>query len=312
MNLLPISFDPGVRQGYPSSEDNRAFHTAPAHLSPCPTSPCFNAPQSLVGLGISNCQTEPSCQRVYPTPETHPQPVTQWLDQVTMLDACNRPMLDAGTLIPEMGYETLQCFEPVPATFPNAYYYSGQAVSAPGYGGNCGVVPTQQPSMQEAVACPGDTSTPTTRTDEDLNRQFCFLGNTSTARASASMPQVTCPNPVIPFSFQFDNFQDSKPNIEWPTFQPQPAPVDQTSASDTTEIQPPQSNLSSASGLQCTICGYRFTRRSNCREHMKKHDPTCKKVHLCGICERPFGRRTDLNRHVGSVCHQISPYPRGS
>ena len=60
-----------------------------------------------------------------------------------------------------------------------------------------------------------------------------------------------------------------------------------------------------ANGHECSICGFVFTRRSNCREHMKKHDPSRRRAHPCGICGRPFERRTDLRRHVHSVRHSL-------
>ncbi|OJJ45001.1 hypothetical protein ASPZODRAFT_27031 [Penicilliopsis zonata CBS 506.65] len=54
-------------------------------------------------------------------------------------------------------------------------------------------------------------------------------------------------------------------------------------------------------GLQCTECGFTFTRRSNCREHMKRHDPSLMTPHPCEVCGREFGRRSDLKRHVDCI-----------
>lgn len=62
-----------------------------------------------------------------------------------------------------------------------------------------------------------------------------------------------------------------------------------------------QSKIPSASGLECPTCGVRFTRRSNCKEHMKSHDPNYVRPHPCETCGREFRRRTDLKRHVDSV-----------
>jgi Zinc finger, C2H2 type len=53
--------------------------------------------------------------------------------------------------------------------------------------------------------------------------------------------------------------------------------------------------------LSCRICGKKFTRRSNCREHMKRHNPENRKVHSCDSCGRTFGRKTDLRRHYSTV-----------
>ncbi|KAL5338300.1 hypothetical protein BJX70DRAFT_205393 [Aspergillus crustosus] len=63
-----------------------------------------------------------------------------------------------------------------------------------------------------------------------------------------------------------------------------------------------------ASGLQCTLCGARFTRRSNCREHMKRHDPNGRKPFPCDECGKVLGRKTDLKRHIDSVHRGIRKY----
>lgn len=68
------------------------------------------------------------------------------------------------------------------------------------------------------------------------------------------------------------------------------------SADDTTQTQPPLDP-----NLRCPICGKIFTRRSNCREHFKRHNPENRKVHSCGECGKTFGRKTDLNRHYLTV-----------
>ncbi|KAJ5297359.1 hypothetical protein N7508_007608 [Penicillium antarcticum] len=63
----------------------------------------------------------------------------------------------------------------------------------------------------------------------------------------------------------------------------------------------PRSKLISASGLQCPICGSKFTRRSNCKEHQKAHDPSWKTKHPCKECGKTFGRMSDLKRHLNNV-----------
>ncbi|RDH17374.1 hypothetical protein M747DRAFT_102065 [Aspergillus niger ATCC 13496] len=69
-----------------------------------------------------------------------------------------------------------------------------------------------------------------------------------------------------------------------------------------------QSKIPSASGLECPTCGVRFTRRSNCKEHMKSHDPNYVRPHPCETCGREFRRRTDLKRHVDSIHRGIRKY----
>lgn len=62
----------------------------------------------------------------------------------------------------------------------------------------------------------------------------------------------------------------------------------------------------------CPKCGLQFTRNSNCKSHMKIHDPNRKFPHKCttGQCTKQFSRKTDLVRHVDSVrslCPVASP-----
>lgn len=54
-------------------------------------------------------------------------------------------------------------------------------------------------------------------------------------------------------------------------------------------------------GLRCYMCGVSFTRRTNCRVHMKQHDPDRRQGHRCESCGKSFGRKTDLRRHLSSV-----------
>lgn len=62
-----------------------------------------------------------------------------------------------------------------------------------------------------------------------------------------------------------------------------------------------QSQNDKTRGYACSLCGYRFTRRSNCMEHQKKHDPRSRESHPCGECNKTFGRKADLKRHTNNV-----------
>lgn len=54
-------------------------------------------------------------------------------------------------------------------------------------------------------------------------------------------------------------------------------------------------------GCRCPVCGFYFTRRSNCVAHQKKHDPTFHRAIPCDECSKSFGRNADLRRHVDTV-----------
>ncbi|KAL1977040.1 hypothetical protein VTN31DRAFT_3322 [Thermomyces dupontii] len=65
-----------------------------------------------------------------------------------------------------------------------------------------------------------------------------------------------------------------------------------------------RSNSPTKLGYRCHICGLLFTRRANCREHIKRHDPNHQKEHyVCEKCGKSVSRKTDLKRHYLSKIH---------
>ncbi|KAJ5371449.1 uncharacterized protein N7496_007541 [Penicillium cataractarum] len=58
---------------------------------------------------------------------------------------------------------------------------------------------------------------------------------------------------------------------------------------------------SAEKGCKCPVCGFYFTRRSNCVAHQKKHDPTFHRAIPCDECSKSFGRNADLRRHIDTV-----------
>ncbi|KAH8700815.1 hypothetical protein BGW36DRAFT_425620 [Talaromyces proteolyticus] len=67
------------------------------------------------------------------------------------------------------------------------------------------------------------------------------------------------------------------------------------------ERSPSLDSLSLELGLLCEICGRKFTRRANCREHTRRHDPKQRTIVSCKDCGKTFGRKTDLKRHYSTV-----------
>lgn len=59
-------------------------------------------------------------------------------------------------------------------------------------------------------------------------------------------------------------------------------------------------------GCRCPVCGFYFTRRSNCVAHQKKHDPTFHRAIPCDECSKSFGRNADLRRHVDTVSDNLT------
>jgi hypothetical protein len=95
---------------------------------------------------------------------------------------------------------------------------------------------------------------------------------------------------------------------------PSPRPNTTMNAADAIRLRDggrrkPGERSSLAATYECPKCGMHFTRNSNCKSHMKIHDPNRKFPHKCTMaqCGKKFGRKTDLVRHVDSV--RIKPVP---
>ena len=68
--------------------------------------------------------------------------------------------------------------------------------------------------------------------------------------------------------------------------------------------------------FKCSICGRGFARKFNCTQHEKKHSNERREPsQACHYlnCDKTFGRKTDLDRHINSVsqtcfaaCHSLS------
>ncbi|KAL1987459.1 hypothetical protein VTN96DRAFT_3841 [Rasamsonia emersonii] len=83
---------------------------------------------------------------------------------------------------------------------------------------------------------------------------------------------------------------------------PESSPAGTTNRRRSNRLRGPRRSVSPGNvKYRCTVCGNMFTRRSNCREHMKKHDPNHRREHCCNDCGKYFGRKTDLKRHFTST-----------
>lgn len=148
-----------------------------------------------------------------------------------------------------------------------------------------------------------DASIPHRPAFPDARDETPVHGMTHLSRATISDPFFT---PQMSNGQGGDRLFELDPNVGPPTER------ERRDSTQTSSIGSPRSDITSrrtsrrqnspvVNGLQCTVCGYLFTRRSNCREHMKKHDPNQRRDYGCETCGRTFGRRTDLKRHVDSV-----------
>ncbi|KAI9930578.1 hypothetical protein ASPWEDRAFT_27098 [Aspergillus wentii DTO 134E9] len=306
-------------QGTLLPEDHVMYNTSPTYSSPVrPTSNHSSFPQSTDGLGISFCGMESpfsqlqACQP--PDPYTFSAPGCP--DYILSTEPLYETALDVGPLSPATCYESYSGHTDVSAS-PLSFYSTHALSASPTYssvmdfGGTCDGLPAQLPA--------GWPTTPTIKVEENMDNcwdQPLFAEGRPVNKVPA-LPQMhrftAVHNSQIVGRDDNDRLLKLEPKVERAASHsprsPVYDPVPDVPIKVEEEMEPlRKENIPSANGLQCTVCGYRFTRRSNCREHMKRHDPSRKKTHPCGQCERLFGRRSDLQRHVDSIHRGLRKY----
>ncbi|KAL4999191.1 hypothetical protein BDV10DRAFT_193848 [Aspergillus recurvatus] len=304
---------------YPASLDDVEPQTFPAYSYPsqiAPTSPFQSAVNP--GLGISYRETGPSHNYVRPCPSTELYPA-DWTGQLM------------PTIVPFL--YSLNTSQMTPATLCEPYAGSDISASPLSY---CG------PQAMSATSSRGSALDLGTGSDTMNPQMYSFLPNTPRSDADVMIKEepdadyldgqyaeYAKPAPVPLFApvaqhganafrpkFEYSEEDDTgepivvEHDLESNLSGTSMYPVEGVSL--WTSIDPPadheQTRIPSASGRECTICGARFTRRSNCREHMKRHNPSNRKSYACEICGKALGRKTDLKRHVDSVHRGIRKY----
>ena len=263
---------------------------------------------SLVGLGISGCDIEHE------------------FGQMRVLNVPPMP----SQLIPEtptfeLSYEDYTngpCYPTIYNQLPNASQdslnlYSPTSMSAsPSYNSAMEVGPSQDafPEMSDLwmhTPCSGPT------TPSEI--VSAAAGNATRGQwdqgmfADGSVPLAMPLLPVNNLSYAgttgeeigYSESCEQSVNLWQDGAQPQIATPSETTAEPAAKPRKKSRNspdkLISASGLQCPMCGSKFTRRSNCKEHQKMHNPEWKNNHPCEECNRSFGRSSDLKRHMNTV-----------
>jgi Zinc finger, C2H2 type len=292
-----------------------------------------DAPQSTVGLGTLHCGMErPLSQlRIYPLSESIQPPLHSWADQVaTGQSFANNALGNA------VEYPTVPSYPPYgnrPAVSQSFFSFPViplQGTSdAPAFRSDIHIKSNDRAIYGEVAGHDIITSRSradtipmvSVRKEDGSGRSWGIPAShppmmfnahaesyvSSVARfPSAAMESGPLHHP-LPSENCCDQLLDLDPNMHCTVdpdrdFLGDPSPVGSPSNTGQTPTEFPHFP-SPEVGLQCTVCGYRFTRRSNCRQHMKKHDPNRKRDHSCDDCGRLFGRKTDLKRHVNSVSY---------
>ncbi|PTU23198.1 hypothetical protein P175DRAFT_0431308 [Aspergillus ochraceoroseus IBT 24754] len=299
-----------------------------SYSHPLSTSPTFpRSPRMVeVGLGISTCGSEPPVNQLshFPSAEDYAIPTTGWPSQLMPSTLPPHSTLDTTHLSPATYYETYSGSD-VSAS-PLSYCDPRTMSASPSRGSIMDIGPPQDVLGGHAsYFWPNNSSSDTlARVKQDPDAEYqdrSFLEDPALVglpaftnmenegervppkpenleeEDSGKLAEIdlhmertfSCDLPVEPAMFPFEVISKwMRENIAFPNCE--------------------KPKISSANGLLCTICGVRFTRRSNCREHMKRHDPNSRKTFPCEICEKPFGRKTDLKRHVGSVHYGLRKF----
>ncbi|PWY89817.1 C2H2 finger domain protein Ezf [Aspergillus heteromorphus CBS 117.55] len=299
-------------------EDQAMMDTSPTHSSPGHAVPLFECEfQSFTGLGISHIQTEASADhlRLYPSPEPYVLSTSDWSDPILRSQHLLETPPDAANFAPNTYYEPFGSRTDVSAS--PLSFYSSQALSAS---------PSYDPmldfgAMREEVShfwpSPPPETMAMTEGQTEVKGEPEDMWDTSLPDNASNM--VMCTMPQVP------QLQIST------AFAPPPQSNDKgndtltatgASQGDAPDVVPAEviskwiddvgkspnaetPKIPSASGLVCTVCGLRFTRRSNCREHVKRHNPRYRRTYPCAICGQVCGRKTDLKRHVDCIHYRV-------
>ncbi|KAL4918369.1 hypothetical protein BDW62DRAFT_67989 [Aspergillus aurantiobrunneus] len=304
----------------PSSSSDIERQTHLAYSNPLQTTPDLPFQSQNPGLGISYCEIEPptNYSRQYPSSEQY---VADWTGQFmpsTLPLGCS---LNTNHITPVSFYEPYAGSD---ASTSPLSYCGPQAMSASSSRGSA-LDPRAGPDTMSTQTYNFSPNTP--RSDTDIVKKkecdtdyqdgaYIEYAKPASMPLFAPVPQYRTNDflPKLEFSGEdktrdsivVDHGVDANQLPEPPAFPTAIFPSCAESSDGLPDRGQPKILL--ASGQECIICGAKFTRRSNCREHMRKHNPTARKTFPCEECGKALGRRTDLKRHVESVHRGIRKF----
>ncbi|PYH49526.1 putative C2H2 finger domain protein (Ezf) [Aspergillus saccharolyticus JOP 1030-1] len=317
MNFTPESY-PSPPPVTGSESDGHTLLGATSSYAPSmyATSVDLQSAQQLVGLGISHIGVESCASETepYPRPALPALSTYAWSNTFIQPENFLQPSQDYSFLTPPTLYEPLGGLIEA-ATSPSSFYGSHTFSTSPSYGSSIESEGRHDTGLEE-----GSNTWPRTPTSESANVPVDYildgeLGKLrgpsmyeNLAQDSASALSQMPPVPISDAGYGFPWSQiDNNGGTSGLT--PDQATVLGSIPSEVISrwieevVDSPAGELKipSASGLQCSVCGFRFTRRSNCREHEKRHNPQLRKSFPCALCGKAYGRNTDLRRHVQST-----------
>lgn len=320
MNWTSESFASASTYAPSSSEDNSMMietsHGYATEAFEHANHPNNSQPPTGLGITYVGMEAQFSQMGLCSVPETLSQPTTDWPDQ--LMQSVFEPCLDVENLTTGTCYESFPVHHDL-STSPHSLYSPQTLSASPSYCstldvGNQGTTCSQTSHRWPGTPC-SDNTTPfegwshVKQEYDDCPDPLLYSepSDASGVSTSTTIPQLMVNNTFAvtasPGKEKGDTTLKPDPIFEDSIDHDQTATIPQSTAQarTTTSNDNESCKVTSASGLVCTVCGTRFTRRSNCREHMKRHDPSCRKLYPCEACGKTFGRRTDLKRHVDSV-----------
>ncbi|KAJ5714590.1 Zinc finger C2H2 [Penicillium malachiteum] len=279
-----------------------------------------------IGLGISRCGLEPSFDTMGGFTSQLPYSVTPSIPtQIAPMDDFYSLPMKVSDFSEQTGFGIYNGFPET--TQSMVRYYGSQAMRASSsYNSPIETAslhttfPGQVPGYWIPAACSGPTTPPEVVPIQAGNMtgsywsaqcvpELCPTINAPVSQMAGgfSMPDNSFNLRTVPVRDSEDFFSkdvsDSGLSIPESPKSKQGEKVAKRSsiASRKVAASPPKRKISSKKGYACRVCGFSFTRRSNCAEHEKKHDPNHRRSYPCEECHKTFGRMADLRRHTDNV-----------
>lgn len=291
-----------------------ATHTSDAsatYTSPVSATTSQGLRLSPIGLGISGCGLEPGFDNfrafpgAVPCAASHGAPNQMILteDFYDVDDFSSGPCFSAYNGVPPASNTPLSPYDSQTIGVSPSY---NSSFGLDGLGNNAGQISAYWTlTPYSGPTTPLEDASATGHWNQPYFPEPCITVNTPTIPVGkGSHHPTTVTNGSTTLASHYNPEQTSSPR-----------------SATSTESFPPKSpqnvnenrNLSNhldkdmEDGRKCPVCGYVFTRRSNCTEHQKRHDPTFKRTFNCCECKKTFGRNADLRRHIDNASQIRGP-----
>ncbi|KAJ5584834.1 Zinc finger C2H2 [Penicillium hispanicum] len=312
-------------------EDAHSLEPTSAYSSPLSATPSHGGGfPSTVGLGISGCGLELPYDHLRAFPNQLPFSVASNIpNQLASTDSLYSVPLKIDDYSNRMCYDVYNTLPPDTSHSPLSWYGSRSMSASPGWNSPIDVGPIQRnfPGQTSEYWAPVPETGPTTASDatslaagpttgDYWNQQYfpeaCVAMNAPALPFNGNLP-VVGDSLASTSTVTHDIGSTRHPSRPTRTLLGSPSP--QTNQGNPGTLPKPHQEYIRRSGRKdkgyaCSHCGSTFTRRSNCAEHEKRHNPSYKQSFPCDECGKTFGRNADLKRHTDTVSETITSTKR--